>query len=214
MPSAFIRRHMSLAMALLTGVIAGFVLLSAGWSVTNALLVWNLAALAYLCAAWCRMMTVGLADLRRRAADLDLSDSVILALSVLAALASLAGIVLELLGGHDGSSGERLFGAALAMATVLLSWTFLHTLFTLHYAHRYYAEEGEGGGLIFPEKDAAPEYWDFLYFAFTIGVAAQTADVMVSSLTMRRLVFFHAILSFLFNTTILALAINAGASLM
>ena len=214
MQPAFVRRHPSLAMALLTGAVAGFVLLSAGWSVTNALLVWNLAALAYLCAAWYRMMTVGLEGLRRRAADLDFSDSVILALSVLAALASLAGIGFELLAGEDATSGQRLFGTALAMATVLISWTLLHTLFTVHYAHRYYADAGEGGGLIFPEKDAVPEYWDFLYFAFTIGVAAQTADVMVSSLPMRRLVFFHAILSFLFNATILALAINVGASLM
>ncbi|MCX8996896.1 DUF1345 domain-containing protein [Rhizobiaceae bacterium BDR2-2] len=203
-----------MAMALLTSVIAGIALLSAGWSATNALIVWNLSALVYLAVAWYRMITVDLDGLRRRAADLDFSDSVILVLSVVAALASIAGIGFELLGAQESPPHEKLLGAALAMTTVLLSWAFLHTLFTLHYAHRFYSGDGAGAGLIFPEEHAVPEYWDFAYFSFTIGVAAQTADVMVSSLPMRRLVFFHAILSFLFNTTILALAVNAGVSLI
>lgn len=210
----FVKRHPSVSLALLTSVIAGFALLSAGWSATNALIVWNLSALVYLAVAWYRMITVDLDGLRRRAADLDFSDSVILVLSVAAALASLAGIGFELFGAQESPTNEKLLRAALAMATVLLSWTFLHTLFTLHYAHRFYSDDGDGGGLIFPEEHAVPEYWDFAYFSFTIGVAAQTADVMISSRPMRRLVFFHAVLSFLFNTTILALAINAGTSLM
>lgn len=214
MPSAFARRHPGITTALLTSAVAGFALLSAGWSATHALVVWNLSALAYLAVAWYRMATVNLEGLRRRAAVLDFSDSLVLVLSVAAALASLAGIGFELFGARESPTDEKLWGAALAMATVLLSWSFLHTLFTLHYAHRFYSGEGKDGGLIFPEEKAAPEYWDFAYFSFTIGVAAQTADVMVSSAPMRRLVLFHAILSFLFNTTILALAINAGASLL
>lgn len=159
------------------------------------------------------MTTATLDHLRARAAELDFSDSVILALCVLIAVASLAGIGFELFGVKEEAMHTRLAGAGLALATVLISWTFLHTLFTLHYAHFYYSE-GNPGGLRFPEEDAEPVYWDFLYFSFTIGVAAQTADVSVTGMSMRRLVFFHAVLSFLFNTTILALAINAGASLI
>lgn len=210
----FIRRHPALAMALLTGAIGGMALVWHQRTVANALIVWNLAAFVYLAVVWVRMITSSVSRLKRRAAELDFSDSVILMLSVVAAIASLAGIGFELIGTRTGTTDERLMGAGLAMATVLISWTFLHTLFTLHYAHRYYSDDGDGGGLRFPEAGAAPEYWDFLYFAFTIGVAAQTADVSVTSMRMRRLVLVHSVLSFLFNTTILALAINVGASLL
>ena len=210
----FIRRHPALSMALLTGAIGALALAWHQRTVGNVLIVWNLAAFVYLAVVWARMMTSNVARLKRRAAELDFSDSVILMLSVVAAIASLAGIGFELIGTRDGTTDERLMGAGLALATVMISWTFLHTLFTLHYAHRYYSDDGDGGGLRFPEADAVPEYWDFLYFAFTIGVAAQTADVSVTSMRMRRLVFIHSVLSFVFNTTILALAINVGASLL
>src|SRR3954471_2114409 len=89
--------------------------------------------------------------------------------------------------------------------------------FALHYAHDYYGGPGaDRGGLAFPkdspERDA--DYWDFLYFAVTIGAASQTSDVTVVSHRTRRYVLAHTILSFLFNTTVLALAINVGASLL
>ena len=209
-----IRRHPAFFMALLTAAIAAVLLLWQERTASRALTVWNLAILVYIGVVWYRMLTSGLDRLKRRAADLDFSDSVILILSVLAALASLAGIGFEVAGSHDGSTGAKLSGAAFAMATVLLSWTFLHTLFTLHYAHRFYSDDGDGGGLRFPDQETEPGYWDFLYFGFTIGVAAQTADVSVTSMRMRRLVMLHSVLSFLFNTTILALAINIGASLV
>ena len=211
---SFVRLHFGPSVALATGVLAGLVLLSGDFSAGRLLVVWNLSALAYLGVAWHRMMTATLGDLRRRAAELDVSDSVILILSVAAALASLAGIGFELSGIRDSGVDVKLAGAGLAMATVVISWTVLHTLFTLHYAHSYDSAAGGFGGLRCPEKDAEPVYWDFLYFSFTIGVAAQTADVSITSMPMRRLVLAHAILSFFFNTTILALAVNAGASLM
>ena len=106
---------------------------------------------------------------------------------------------------------EKVVGAVL---TILISWVFLHTLFTIHYAHHFYGGADEESGLKFPDGIDEPGYWDFLYFSFTIGVAAQTADVAVSSTSMRKLTLLHAVLSFLFNTTILALAINVGASLL
>lgn len=212
----FLRKHPALSMALLTGAIAAFAFFWHERTAANALIVWNLMALVYIVVVWVRMMRSTVARLKRRAAELDFSDSVILMLSIAATLASLAGIGFELIGTRGAATDIRIFGALLAMATVLLSWTFLHTLFTLHYAHRYYSDDGDGGGLRFPEADAyvEPAYWDFVYFAFTIGVAAQTADVSVTSLAMRRMVFVHSVLSFLFNTTILALAINVGASLL
>ena len=100
--------------------------------------------------------------------------------------------------------------------TILCSWLFVHTSFALHYAHEFYGEGRDDliGGLRFPEPNYDPDYWDFLYFAANLGAAAQTSDVMVTGQRMRRLVLAHTILSFLFNTTILALAVNVGASLL
>lgn len=210
----FLRRHSAFSLSLLIAAIAAIFLVWHEPTAGRVLLVWDIAVLAYLGIVWYRMLTSSLTRLKKRAADLDLSDTVILVLSVAAAVASIAGIGFELVGSRSASLDGKLFGAGFAMATVLLSWTFLHTLFTQHYAHRYYSDDGDRGGLRFPEDNPQPGYWDFLYFSFTVGVAAQTADVSVTSTFMRRMVFVHAVLSFLFNTTILALAINIGASLV
>ncbi len=94
-----------------------------------------------------------------------------------------------------------------------MSWFFVHTIMTLHYAHDHYSPRA-GGRLEFPDKPPEPSYGDFLYFAFTIGAAAQTSDVTIASPRIRRVVLLHTVLSFLFNTTILALAVNVGASLL
>ena len=97
--------------------------------------------------------------------------------------------------------------AALAVTTIALSWTFIHTLFALHYAHDYYGEGNRANGLIFPGKDK-PDYWDFAYFAFVVGMTFQVSDVQVSNRLIRRLVVTHGALSFVFNTAILAVTVN------
>jgi uncharacterized membrane protein len=100
--------------------------------------------------------------------------------------------------------------AVLAGATILLSWVFAHTAFAIHYAHDYYTDAAEKRppGLIFPGKERDPDYWDFLYFSFVIGMTCQVSDVQVSTRTWRRLVLAHGVVSFLFNTLVLALSIN------
>ena len=91
--------------------------------------------------------------------------------------------------------------------TIPLSWAFIHTIFTLHYAHEYYGEHrGSEGGLRFPGKDA--DYWDFVYFSFGIGMSAQVSDVAVTEKRIRRIVMFHSIMAFFFNVTLLALTMN------
>ena len=160
------------------------------------------------------MLRATVSDFRRRSEDLDFSDTFVLFLSIAAAVASIAGIGLELHSVKDAPPDVAFARAIAAVVTILISWVFLHTLFTIHYAHRFYGGPDKGEGLMFPDKIEEPTYWDFLYFSFTIGVAAQTADVAVSSRIMRKIALLHAILSFLFNTTILALAINVGASLL
>src|SRR5437762_1767735 len=101
----------------------------------------------------------------------------------------------------------------LATATVVLSWAFIHSIFALHYAHEYYGEgrDRQIGGMSFPD-DQAPDYWDFAYFAFTIGMCAQVSDVTVSSKSIRRTVLVHSVISFLFNAALLALTVNIAAS--
>jgi uncharacterized membrane protein len=98
------------------------------------------------------------------------------------------------------------------MGTILLSWSFIQVMFAFHYAHEFYAEHrGEAGGLGFPGEQP-PDYWDFLYFAFVIGMTSQVSDVTVRSNLMRRTVMAHGLLSFIFNVTFLALAVNLAAS--
>jgi uncharacterized membrane protein len=100
----------------------------------------------------------------------------------------------------------------LATLTIVLSWAFIHTIFALHYAHEYHAEHRKNrGGLAFPGEEA-PDYWDFVYFSFVIGMAAQTSDVAITSKAIRRTVAAHGIVSFVFNAALLALTVNIAAS--
>ncbi len=107
----------------------------------------------------------------------------------------------------------------LSVMTIVGSWLLVHTLFALQYAHSYYHADSSGdgdkevGGLDFPD-DRDPDYWDFLYFSFVIGMTSQVSDVQTTSRYMRRLALIHGILSFFFNTTIVAMTINIIASLL
>ena len=112
--------------------------------------------------------------------------------------------------GEARSHGSPLTGGLLALGTVALSWTFIHLMFALHYAHAFYQRDHEGGdrgGLMFP-GETQPDYWDFLHFALIIGVACQTADVQISDRGVRRLSSVHSLTAFVFNTVIVALAVN------
>jgi uncharacterized membrane protein len=91
----------------------------------------------------------------------------------------------------------------------LLSWAFIHTIFALHYAHEFY--DVTAGGLAFPQGSADPDYWDFVYFSFVIGMTSQVSDVAVTSKELRRIVTAHGMLSFVFNAALLALTVNLAA---
>ncbi|NTI81958.1 DUF1345 domain-containing protein [Agrobacterium rhizogenes] len=209
-----LRKHQVILVAIAIGV-AGFLLFTSRTvNAGNMLIAWNATAIIYIVFSLYRMLTADARLIRKRSADLDFSDALLLFLSIAAAVASIGGIALDLLGIKDAPPDVAFFRVAMAIVTILISWAFLHILFTIHYAHRFYGGSGKGEGLVFAVPVDEPIYWDFLYFSFTIGVASQTADIGVSSVSMRKLVLLHSILSFLFNTTILALAINVGASLV
>ena len=131
---------------------------------------------------------------------------------IVAACMSLLAVILVL---QEHKALQKIGGLHLFMAAmaVIESWLLIHTVFTLHYAHVFYRSmqeadvEGSGGGLIFPGGDN-PDYEDFAYFSFVVGMTCQVSDVNVSSRSMRRLTLLHGLLSFAFNTMILALSIN------
>ncbi len=180
---------------------------------TRILLGWDTGVLFYLVAI-ARMMrrSADAGDLRRRARRQDEGRRAILLLTGLAIAASFGGIAAELHGLNDHDPDP--WRLALAGFTILLSWTVTQIVMALHYAGEFYARPSAEGGLNFPGGDATPGYGDFLYFAFTMGAACQTSDVAVTTKGMRELVLAHTVLAFLFNTTVLALAVNVGASVI
>jgi uncharacterized membrane protein len=132
---------------------------------------------------------------------------------VVAVLACVSSITLLLQQVKQLEGTQRVLHMALAMVALALSWLFIQTIFAFRYAHRYYQEkrkEPDGPGLVFPNQ-ANPDYFDFLYYSFVIGMTSQVSDVQVSSREMRRLTLGHGILSFAFNVLIVALTINVLA---
>ena len=172
---------------------------------------WGAGALAFLVLTFARLFrTRSVEAIRKRAAEMDQAGGAVLPLSLLAAAASVFIIVMEAAGGKP-SAASALF----SLGVIALSWLFVNVIFTLHYAHEFYApaEKGDRQGLIFPgEADA--DYWDFLHFALIIGVANQTADIQISSQKLRRIATLHSLVAFLFNTVILALAVNIAVNLL
>lgn len=151
--------------------------------------------------------------IRQRAAAFDEAGPAILPLALIAAAASIVVVIGEAV--QAGGRGAATAGV-IALLTVALSWTFVHVIFGLHYAHRFYTADSAGkdrAGLIFP-GDAAPDYWDFLHFALIIGVASQTADVQIADKRLRRLSSLHSVTAFVFNTVIVALAVNLAVGLL
>jgi uncharacterized membrane protein len=117
------------------------------------------------------------------------------------------------------SGGHFVVHVLLTLLTVIFSWTLVHTVYGLRYAHAFYGDSDEpdvnrhAGGLVFP-RDRRPDYFDFAYFSFVIGMTCQVSDVQITSRRMRRITLFHSVLSFGFNTMILALLINTVSSLL
>ena len=177
---------------------------------TRFLISWDAGVALYLVLVFIMMARAGIDHMRRNAALQDEGRFAILILTVTAAATSLGAILSEL-GTVQGATrtGMQL---ALATITIVLSWTFVHTIFALHYAHEYYGERGaKHDGLSFP-GEGKPDYLDFVYFSFVIGMTSQVSDVAIASKPIRRTATVHGILSFFFNVTLLALMVNIAAS--
>jgi uncharacterized membrane protein len=169
---------------------------------------WDAGGIVLVGLAWVTIFTADAAETGRRAAADDPGRTLVYAVVLLTSATSLlAAVFLQRQATVVAPRSEALL-AALCIGTVALSWTLTHTAFTLRYAHLYYREDDEGiGGAEFP-GGAMPNYMDFAYFAFTVGMCFQVSDVQVTSHQIRRGVLLHAIMSFVYNTAILAFVLN------
>lgn len=183
--------------------------------ITRALLAWNVGACLYLLLAAVMLSRASQEHLCWRARVQDEGRIAVLAVTVLATLASLVAIFAELAAVKDMQGQVRIEHVALTVLTIVTAWCFVHLMFALHYAHDFYLDRGRGGdgGLAFPGT-TEPGYHDFLYFACVIGTSGQTADVSFTSRAMRRIGLLHCILAYAFNTTVLALTINIASGLI
>jgi uncharacterized membrane protein len=194
--------------SILIGIVAFFLLPGSLRLVTRALISWDIFVAMYLLLVYTMVLRSGVRHVRHNAALQDDGRFVILLVTALGAFASIAAIVFDL-----GASHRSGLDLTLATVTIALSWSAVHTQFSLHYAHEYY-RGAKPGGLQFPSGDPHEDadYWDFVYFSFVIGMTAQVSDVGITDKIIRRTATVHGIISFVFNTALVALMVNIAAS--
>jgi len=190
-----------------------------GWLTTAALkpaIAWDLTTLAYLIPTVTMIHNSDKAKIRRRAAAIDIKLWENVAIIVLASAFSLLAVGGVLESAKDVQGIDRAVHLGIGVLTVFLSWTTLHMIYAVHYAHLYYdPAERKGavrGGLEFPDTKE-PDYWDFVYFSLVIGMTCQVSDVQVTARHMRHLVTAQGVIAFFYNTVIVALAVNIAAGL-
>lgn len=183
-------------------------------AVTRSLIGWNAGVWLYLVLIAVSVYRSDHGTMRRTVLAHAEGAVTVSVMVVMASLASFAAIVLELAASKTAGTPAAWPQVALTLLTVTGSWLLLPTLYTLNYATLYYRRD-KASGLNFPGHDAAfrPHYVDFLYFSFTIAVALQTADVAITDKTIRLVVLSQSMLSFVFNTTVLAFMINIASGL-
>lgn len=215
--------HLKVRGHLIAGGLAGLLAYIALWYVglsaaLRVALSWDFGIGLYLLLSWTMMQRSKTEHIERRARTLDISLWEIAGLTVLAAAFSLIAAV-RVMGEADTQTGaaSSIFMVA-GIATIILSWFFVHTLFAIHYAHEFHDEDkahvGKAqGGLNFPGEQQ-PDYWDFVYFAAVVAMTSQVSDVTTVSREMRHLVTVHGVISFFLNTVIVALAVGVAAGLI
>ena len=204
------RVRVHLLISTLLGITVGaFALLIVHWTYAPSL-AWDAAAVSYLALTWHEIWKLTPGQTREIAAGEDLSKAIDDAVVLTAAVVSLLTVILVL--SHLGSTPQdaSLTRTVLGVASVVLAWAVVHTVYTIRYAKQYYAEPV--GGINFNGKES-PAYSDFAYVSFGVGMAFQVADTNVETPEFRKMILGHALLSFIFATTILAVTINLVAGL-
>ncbi len=203
--------------AALTVIAAAFAVLPSSLGLqTRALVAWDAGLVAFL-ALVLRLFATQPADALPALTEAqDEGQYTIFWVSLLSATASFAALTSEFTGIKDLPAATRGFHLGIVVVTLLGSWFLTHVVFALRYAHEYYDRLPDGriqGGLLFPGRDA-PDYLDFLYFSVVVGMTFQVSDVQIEDRRLRRLALLHGLLSFLFNTVIVALTVNIAAGLL
>jgi uncharacterized membrane protein len=212
-PRAFARhdvrqaRH-RLLLAVAAAVVTGLAVPSRLGMAFRLVAAWDAAALVLGALVWWLIWRFDAAETRRRAAAHDPGRTAVWLLVLIASMVSLFASTVLLRRARVLAPEDRDLFVALCVVAVAAAWMLTHSAYTLRYAHLYYRDDEEGeGGLTFP-GDRHPAYMDFAYFAFTIGMCFQVSDVCIASPQIRRGALSHAVLSFVYNTAILAVALN------
>ncbi len=207
-----------LIIAVVAGLLVFFGLPNSILLDTRIIASWDTAASTSLLLAWVTMAGADAVATQNSTLNKRQSSSGILALVTLVALASLMALIF-LFKTNDNVSGlAKVTHVGLSVMALATSWLLIHTRYAFHYAHRYYVSGGGKnskilGGLDFPGGNP-PDYFDFAYFSFVIGMTSQVSDVAITSRVMRRITLIHGLLSFAFNMGVLALSINIVASMI
>ena len=217
MPIRAMAQRRPLRWAILAGVAVALTLAflpNALAPLTRVLMAWDAGVVTYLVSLFWLLRDASPAEMTENAVRLDEGRHFVLAISLVGVIACIAVIAFELTAAN-ATHGDQGWRVGFVFLTVALSWLFVHASFASHYAHEYYGPREEGevirGGLLFPGGEQ-PDFADFWHFSVVIGVACQTADVQITTKPVRRVVTWHGIFAFLFNTVILALTINFAAS--
>jgi uncharacterized membrane protein len=175
---------------------------------------WDTTVWSYLVLIWAHMAAADAGRVRDSARRDDENAGVVLFVICLATIASIAAIVLELASAKGTAGASTVWHYALTGLTLMGAWFLIPTIFTQHYARLYYDTDVQETPLLFPDHSLEPNYWDLLYFSFTIAVASQTSDVVLRSRPIRRAALAQSVLSFYFNVAVLGLCVNIAAGLL
>jgi uncharacterized membrane protein len=187
------------------------------WSA--AIAAWNAVAVVILALDWVIILKTPQRKIRQLAQQQDLSRFLVFFFVVVTSSAALFAVGFLVSVKRSQSGDYFKVHLLLTLLTVIFSWTLVHTVYGLRYAHAFYGDSDESGvnrhagGLVFP-GERSPDYFDFAYFSFVVGMTCQVSDVQITSRRMRRITLVHSVLSFGFNTMILALLINTVSGLL
>lgn len=201
--------------SIVAAAVTGGVLLARGTPVEMSLVMtWNVFALLALLLTWAAILTLEPREIHALAQVEDPGRGASLVLVLLGAGAALLAVLLLLNASAGLHGAERTRAIGVALSAVALAWLLIHTVFTLRYAHLYHERPAAETPIEFPGLEGLPDYLDFAYFAFVIGMTAQTADVNIHDQRVRRFALLHGVIAFVYNTAIVAMSIGLVSTLL
>jgi uncharacterized membrane protein len=207
------RIYISLGLALLTSLL--MLRSGLGWLVEG-MIIWNAFAFSFILTSWMVFFTRSAEQMRQRARQEDGSRLVVFAIILVSCFSCMIAVLMLILSKYVGDTSKIIY-VPVAVLSMLFSWIVVHTTFCFHYTHIYYSDDRDNpkthaGGLDFP-GEKKPNFLDFAYFSFVIGMTFQVSDVQITSRRLRRLALMHGLLSFGLNTFVVALVVNLIAGL-